>query len=157
MRTVKAGLIQASLPFRLDESSPQVCRQAMIDKHLPLIAQAAGQGIQILCLQELFYGPYFCPSQSETWFALAEKIPEGPTTQLMIELAKQHNMVLVVPIDKEESPGFDYTTAAVIDADGTYVGKYRKTHLPQMLTCASSGNSTEIVAPTCTRIWSCPE
>lgn len=132
MRTVKAGLIQASLPTGLTDNPPQEIRQAMIDKHLPLIKQAADQNVQILCLQELFYGPYFCPSQSEEWFALAEPIPGGPTTALMAELAKQHSMVLIIPIYEEEMPGFYYNTAAVIDADGSYLGKYRKTHLPQI-------------------------
>ncbi len=132
MRLVKAGLIQASLPAGLTDKSPQEIRQAMIDKHLPLIEQAAQQGVRILCLQELFYGPYFCPSQSEAWFALAEPIPGGLTTALMADLAKQHDLVLIVPIYEEEMPGFYYNTAAVIDADGTYLGKYRKTHLPQI-------------------------
>ena len=66
------------------------------------------------------------------WYGLAEKIPEGPTTQKMMELAKENNMVIVVPIYEKEMTGVYYNTAAVIDADGTYLGKYRKNHIPQV-------------------------
>ncbi|MFN4150776.1 MAG: nitrilase-related carbon-nitrogen hydrolase, partial [Candidatus Sericytochromatia bacterium] len=63
---------------------------------------------------------------------LAEEIPNGPTTQLMMEYAKKHNMVIVVPIYEKEMTGVYYNTAAVIDADGKYLGKYRKNHIPQV-------------------------
>ncbi|MBI3930376.1 MAG: acyltransferase [Armatimonadetes bacterium] len=128
-RTVRAGLIQASIPG--DTSRPVAeLKQAMIDKHLPLIAQAADQGVQILCLQELFYGPYFCAEQDIKWYGLTESIPDGPTTRLMQDLARRHNLVLIVPIYEVDLPGVYYNTAAVIDADGTYLGKYRKHHIP---------------------------
>jgi beta-ureidopropionase len=129
---VKAGLLQLSLPQDGVARTVTQLKQAMLDKHLPYLAQAAEQGIQILGLQELFYGPYFCPSQSPEWFQLVEPVPTGPTTQLMQELARQYGMVLVVPLFEEEMPGLYYNTAAVIDADGRYLGKYRKTHLPQV-------------------------
>ncbi len=133
---VKGGLIQMSLPDHLDEGETREAilanKQAMIEKHLPFIEQAAEQGVQMLCLQEVFYGPYFCPSQSAIWYATAERVPEGPTTQLMQECARKHAMVMVVPVYEEEMPGVYYNTAAVIDADGTYLGKYRKTHIPQV-------------------------
>ncbi|MHC4091394.1 MAG: nitrilase-related carbon-nitrogen hydrolase [Planctomycetota bacterium] len=105
-------------------------KQAMIDKHVALIAQAAGQGAQVLCLQELFYGPYFCAEQDAKWYGLVERIPDGPTTRLMCELARKHGMVMVVPIYEEDLTGVYYNTAAVIDADGTYLGKFRKMHIP---------------------------
>jgi N-carbamoylputrescine amidase len=130
-RTVKAGLIQASNPIPGDDDL-QAIKRAMIDKHVPLIEEAGRQGVQVLCLQEIFYGPYFCPSQDSAWYGTAEPIPDGPTTQMMMELAKQLGMVLVVPIYEEEMAGVYYNTAAVIDADGTYLGKYRKTHIPQV-------------------------
>lgn len=128
---VKAGIIQ--LANQLDTSkSCEEHRKAMIDAHIPYIEKAAKQGVQMLCFQEIFTGPYFCPSQDKKWYGLAEAIPEGPTTQLMCELAKKHKMVIVVPIYEEAMTGVYYNTAAVIDADGKYLGKYRKNHIPQV-------------------------
>jgi N-carbamoylputrescine amidase len=112
--------------------SPEQIRDAMIEAHLPLIEQAASQGVQVLSFQEVFTQPYFCPSQDGKWYAAAESIPDGHTTRLMQEYARKHNMVLVVPIYEEEMTGVYYNTAAVIDADGSYLGKYRKTHIPQV-------------------------
>jgi len=131
-RIVKCGLIQASKPTSVDQPL-EVIKQSMIDKHLAMIEQAASQGVQILCLQEIFYGPYFCAEQNPRWYGTTERIPDGPTTQLMMELAKKHHMVIVVPIYEEEMTGVYYNTAAVIDADGKYLGKYRKTHIPHCL------------------------
>jgi beta-ureidopropionase len=102
----------------------------MIEKHLALIAQAAENGAQVVCLQELFYGPYFCAEQKTRWYAMTERVPDGPTIQLMVEVAKKHEIVLIVPVYEEELPGLYYNTAAVIDADGTYLGKFRKMHIP---------------------------
>jgi N-carbamoylputrescine amidase len=103
--------------------------KAMTEKHIPYIEEAGKQGVQILCLQEIFTTPYFCPSQDAKWYSTAEAIP-GPTTDLMAEYAKKYNMVIIVPIFEKESAGVLYNTAAVIDADGTYLGKYRKNHIP---------------------------
>jgi len=80
----------------------------------------------------LFYGPYFCQVQENEHFDYAEPIPDGPTTKLMQDLAQETGMVLVVPIFEMEQEGFYYNTASVIDADGTYLGKYRKTHIPHV-------------------------
>ena len=88
--------------------------------------------MQVLCFREVFTQPYFCPSQDSRWYAAAESIPDGPTTQLMCEHARKHGMVIVVPIYEEAMTGVYYNTAAVIDADGTYLGKYRKSHIPQV-------------------------
>lgn len=130
-RIVRAAVIQLAnqLPA---EASCEEHRKSMIAAHIPYIEQAAKQGVNMLCFQEIFTGPYFCPSQDTKWYDLAEPIPDGPTTQLMMELAKKHNMVIVVPIYEVEMTGVYYNTAAVIDADGTYLGKYRKNHIPQV-------------------------
>jgi beta-ureidopropionase len=128
---VRSGLIQCSNPIN-DESVPVAqIQQAMVDKHIPMIEEAAKRGVQILCLQEIFNGPYFCPSQSTRWYDAAEPIPDGPTTRLFQELAKKHGMAIVVPLYEEAMRGVYYNTAAVIDADGKYLGKYRKQHIPQ--------------------------
>jgi beta-ureidopropionase len=130
-RIVRGGLIQASTPQNLDMRGPiEPIKKAMIDKHVKLIEQAAADGVNILCLQELFYGPYFCAEQEKKWYGLTEKVPEGPTTQLMMELAKKHEMAIVVPIYEVEMAGVYYNTAAVIGPDGKYLGKYRKQHIP---------------------------
>ena len=130
-RTVRGALIQATL-CEPATSPVEKIKRAMIDKHVALIAKAADQGAQVVCLQELFYGPYFCAEQETKWYDLVERIPDGPTTKLMCELAKKHKLVLVVPIYEEEISGLYYNTASVIDADGTYLGKFRKIHIPQV-------------------------
>jgi N-carbamoylputrescine amidase len=107
-------------------------KDSMIKKNADYARQAAQQGAQVMCFQELFYGPYFCQVQEDVHFDYAEPIPDGPTTRLMIDLAKETGMVLVVPIFEKEDDGFFYNTAAVIDADGTYLGKYRKQHIPHV-------------------------
>ena len=96
------------------------------------IATAASAGAQVVCLQELFYGPYFCQVQDADYYSYTEAIPDGPTTRLMQDVARRHSIVIVVPMYEEEQPGLYYNTAAVIDADGSYLGKYRKNHIPQV-------------------------
>jgi beta-ureidopropionase len=128
-RVVRGGLVQASAA--LDGTEPPARhREAMIEKHLPLLEEAASRGVQVLCLQEMFTGPYFAAEQDNRWIEIAESIPEGPTVSLMREIAERYGMVIVVPIPEHEMSGFVYNTAAVIDADGTYLGKYRKNHIP---------------------------
>jgi beta-ureidopropionase len=131
MATVKAGLIQMALKADTGDS-PQAIRDRMNEAHIPLIEEAGRKGVQVLCLQEVFNQPYFCPSQDAKWYAAAEKIPDGPTVSLMKDYAKKHSMVIVVPIYEEDITGVYYNTCAVIDADGSYLGKYRKTHIPQV-------------------------
>jgi beta-ureidopropionase len=128
-RLVKAGLIQATHACDTSEAL-DVIREANTAKHVALIEQAAKEGVQVLCMQEIFTGPYFCAEQSTRWYEATEKIPDGPTTKLMQQLARKHRMVIVVPLYEEEGTGVYYNTAAVIDADGTYLGKYRKNHIP---------------------------
>src|SRR6266852_2574237 len=130
-RTIRGGLIQATLAGSTEQPI-DVIKKTMIDKHLRMIEDATRRGVQILCMQELFYGPYFCAEQKKKWYALVERIPEGPTTKLMQEVAKKYSMALVVPMYEEEMPGVYYNTAAIIDADGRYLGKYRKHHIPQV-------------------------
>lgn len=132
-RIVKAALIQATLTGgNPEEVSVHVIKKAMIEKHIGLIEQAAAKGANVVCLQELFYGPYFCAEQEIKWYDITEKIPDGPTTKLMQELAKKHNMVLVVSMYEEELTGVYYNTTAVIDSDGKFLGKFRKIHIPHV-------------------------
>ncbi len=128
-KIIRGGLIQTTLAGSTDDPIEQI-KNNMIEKHLDMINDAAAKGVKILCLQELFYGPYFCAEQKTKWYQMVEQIPGGPTTKLMQEVAKKHNMVIVVPIYEEEITGVYYNTAAVIDADGGYLGKYRKHHIP---------------------------
>ncbi len=107
-------------------------KESMIGLHEKYVAEAAAAGTQVMCFQELFYGPYFCQVQDTEFYGYAEAIPDGPTTKRFQELAAKHEMVLVLPMYEHEKAGFLYNTAAVIDADGTYLGKYRKTHIPQV-------------------------
>jgi beta-ureidopropionase len=106
-------------------------KESMIKLHEEKAREAASQGAQVICFQELFYGPYFCQVQDAAYYDYAESIP-GPTTERFQELAKQTGMVMVLPMYEQEQEGVLYNTAAVIDADGKYLGKYRKTHIPQV-------------------------
>jgi beta-ureidopropionase len=130
-RVVRGGLIQVKADISLEGTTDDI-KQRMLAKHLPLIEEAARRGVQLLCLQELFNGPYFCAEQQARWYDMVERIPDGPTIQMMREVAKKHGMVLIVPIYEEEITGIYYNAAAVIDADGTYLGKYRKHHIPHV-------------------------
>jgi N-carbamoylputrescine amidase len=130
-RKVIGGLIQMSNPINDPSASVQTIRDAMFEKHLPLIEEAGKRGTQILCLQEVFNGPYFCPSQDSKWCDLAEPIPNSPTVEKLSAYAKKYKMAMVIPIYEREMAGVYYNTAAVVDADGTYLGKYRKNHIPQ--------------------------
>jgi beta-ureidopropionase len=127
-RTVKGGLIQVSNPR--SEGTIKEITQAMLEKTLPFVDKAGKAGVQLLCLQEVFNTPYFCPAQTPNWYDAAEAVP-GPATHLLAEYAKKHGMVIVVPVYEREMAGVYYNTAAVIDADGKYLGKYRKNHIPQ--------------------------
>src|SRR6202795_4551501 len=104
----------------------------MLEKHEKLIESAAKKKTQILCLQELFNGPYFCAEQQARCEEVTEPVPDGPTVERMQKLAKKYGMAMVVPVYEREMTGLFYNTAAVIDADGKYLGKYRKHHIPQV-------------------------
>ena len=122
-RIVRAALLQAEWTGD---------KESMIQKHEKYAREAAAQGAKVMCFQELFYGPYFCQVQDPQYFSYTEHIPNGPTTKRMQELAKETGMVLIVPMyeEDEQTTGIYYNTAAVIDADGRYLGKYRKNHIP---------------------------
>ena len=107
-------------------------KESMIEKNIGYARQAAQKGAQVLCFQEVFSGPYFCTVQDPKYYDTAEEIPDGPTISKMITLAKETGMVLVVPIYEKVDEGTFYNTAAVIDADGRFLGIYRKTHIPQV-------------------------
>ena len=124
-RIVRGALLQASWTGD---------KELMIQKHEGFAHEASKQGAQVMLFQELFYGPYFCQVQDAQYYSYTELIPDGPTTKRMQDLAKQTGMVLVVPMYEEDAQasGIYYNTAAVIDADGRYLGKYRKTHIPHV-------------------------
>ncbi|HVP56841.1 MAG TPA: nitrilase-related carbon-nitrogen hydrolase [bacterium] len=122
-RIVRGALLQAT--YTGDQES-------MIRKHEDYARSAAKQGARIMCFQELFNAPYFCQEQNPKWYDLAEPVPDGPTVKRMQKLAAETNMVLVVSLYEREAAGVYYNTAAVIDAGGAYLGKYRKTHIPQV-------------------------
>ncbi len=131
-RNVVGGLIQMSNALNDPSASVKAIADAMLEKHLGLIDEAGKKGVQILCLQEIFNGPYFCPSKDPKWCDNAEAVPDGPTIKVMQERAKKHGMAIVVPVYEREMAGVYYNTAAVIDADGSYLGKYRKNHIPDV-------------------------
>jgi len=106
-------------------------KESMIKSHEEYTREAAARGAKAICFQELFYGPYFCQVQDPHWYSLAEPVP-GPTTERFSALAAELDMVTILPVYEQEQPGVLYNTAAVIDADGRYLGKYRKTHLPHV-------------------------
>ena len=141
-RNVRGALLQATWTGD---------KESMIQKHERSAHQASKQGAQVMLFQELFYGPYFCQVQDPQYYSYTEKIPDGPTTKRMQALAKETGMVLVVPMyeEDEHAAGIYYNTAAVIDADGKYLGKYRKTHIPHV---KGSGRSTTSAPAT----WATP-
>lgn len=131
-KKVKCALIQISCPpieKHLQSCTLGKIKEEMVCKHEFMIQQAGEKKVNILCLQELFFGPYFCAEENPRWFDFAEEIP-GPTTNLLKEYALRYNMVIVAPIFEKESSGTFYNTAVVINADGNILGKMRKVHIP---------------------------
>ena len=122
MTIVRAALVQAV--WTGDQES-------MISHHEEQARLAAAEGAQVICFQELFYGPYFCQVQDARFYEYAESVP-GPTTERFAALAAELGLVMVLPVYEQEQPGVLYNTAAVIDSDGTYLGKYRKHHIPHL-------------------------
>jgi beta-ureidopropionase len=120
--TIRSALVQTSWTGD---------KESMIKAHEDYARQAAAQGAKVICFQELFYGPYFCQVQDKQFYAYAESIP-GPTTERFQALAAELGIVMILPMYEQEQPGVLYNTAAVVDADGKYLGKYRKTHIPQV-------------------------
>ena len=119
-RIVNVGLVQNSCSSDLQDN---------LRKAVEGVEEAAKQGAQIVCLQELFGSTYFCDVEDYENFKLAEAIP-GPSTEVFSELAKKHNVVIIASLFEKRAQGLYHNTAAVIDADGSYLGKYRKMHIP---------------------------
>jgi N-carbamoylputrescine amidase len=100
-------------------------------KALGYIRQAAGQGAQIICTQELFKSRYFCQVEDNRLFGLAERIDtDSPTVQELSGLASSLSVVIIASLFEKRAPGLYHNATAVVDADGRYVGKYRKMHIP---------------------------
>ncbi|AEI47270.1 carbon-nitrogen hydrolase [Runella slithyformis] len=120
MRNVKVGLVQMSCTADVDHN---------VEKAIAKVREAAAQGAQIVCLQELFKSLYFCDVEDHANFNLGEAIP-GPTTDQFGELAKELGVVIIASLFEKRAPGLYHNTTAVLDADGRYLGKYRKMHIP---------------------------
>jgi N-carbamoylputrescine amidase len=118
---VKIGLLQTWA-----DTDPE----ANLRRTLALAHAAADQGAQIISTQELFRSPYFCQSEDHANFALAEEIPDGPSTRAFAKLARERGVVVIASLFERRAAGIYHNTAAIIDADGTYLGKYRKMHIP---------------------------
>jgi len=119
-QTVKLGLIQTA-----GSADPA----ANLQKTLALAGRAARRGAQIICTQELFRSQYFCQREDHKNFKLAEPIP-GPTTDAFCRLAKKHRVVVIASLFEKRAAGVYHNTAAIIDADGSLLGRYRKMHIP---------------------------
>ncbi len=130
-RIIKCGLIQAHNVGDVNGTIEEI-KRANIEHQMKMVEDAAAQGVQMLCFQEIFTTPYFCAEQKSRWYEAVEKIPDGETVRLMQDVAKEKGMVLIVPIYEEEMSGIYYNSAAVIDADGKFLGKYRKNHIPHV-------------------------
>ncbi|GAB2751618.1 hydrolase [Salinifilum aidingensis] len=105
---------------------------AALDQHEQHARRAAAGGARVIGFQEMFNAPYFCQVEEPEHYRWAEAVPDGPTVRRMSALAAELGLVMVLPVFETDGPGFFYNTAAVIDADGSYLGKYRKHHLPQL-------------------------
>jgi beta-ureidopropionase len=130
-RIIKCGLIQAHNHAPTDAPIAEI-KKINNEIQLKMVDDAAKKGVQMLCFQEIFNTPYFCAEQTTRWYEAVERVPDGETVQMMQSVAKEYGMVLIVPVYEEEMSGVYYNTAAVIDADGKYLGKYRKTHIPHV-------------------------
>lgn len=120
MAKVKIGLVQSSCSNNIENN---------IEKAIEGIKKAASQGAQIVCLQELFTSLYFCDVENYDNFKIAETIP-GPTTDRLGKIAAELNVVIVASLFEKRAKGLYHNTTAIIDADGQYLGKYRKMHIP---------------------------
>ena len=103
--------------------------KANMEKAIAKLREAKAMGVQVACLPELFLSPYFCQSENHDFYALAEAIP-GPSTDKLSVIAKELDMVIVASLFERRTAGMYHNTTAVIDADGKYLGKYRKMHIP---------------------------
>lgn len=120
MKKIKVGLIQMSCSINKEKN---------LDKSISKIKSLAKKGVHIICLQELFSLVYFCYVEDYNYFKFAESIP-GKTTSIFQDLSKELRVVLIISLFEKRANGIYYNTAVVIDANGTYLGKYRKMHIP---------------------------
>lgn len=118
--TIKIGIVQTSCSADVEGN---------FQKAVNGIGQAAREGANIICLQELFTSVYFCDSEAYENFRLSEPVP-GPTTIKLQQLAKELQVVIIASLFEKVDAGIHFNTAAVLDADGTYLGRYRKNHIP---------------------------
>jgi N-carbamoylputrescine amidase len=116
----KIGLVQMSCSPKVEDN---------LEKAVALIREAVNRGAQVVCLQELFRSQYFCQKEDPALFDLAEPIP-GPTTEALADVARNNKIVIVASIFERRDAGVYHNTAAVLDADGTLLGTYRKMHIP---------------------------
>lgn len=119
-KKVKIGLVQMTCSSDLEQN---------LQKAVQSVREAVAKGAQVICLQELFVSQYFCQVEDHKYFAFAEEIP-GPTTDLLCSLAAELEVVIVASLFERRTAGLYHNTAAVIDADGKFLGKYRKMHIP---------------------------
>ena len=120
MTKTRIGIVQMSCTKSKEENLEKACAQ---------IRAAAGKGAEIICLQELFTSLYFCDEENYDYFELAESIP-GKTTDVLSSLASELGVVIIASLFEKRTEGLFHNTTAVIDADGAYLGKYRKMHIP---------------------------
>jgi N-carbamoylputrescine amidase len=120
MNNVKVGLVQMTCTAGKEQN---------LQKAISKVREAAGQGAQIVCLQELFTSLYFCDVEDYDNFALAEAIP-GPSTDSLAAVAAELGVVIIASLFEKRAKGVYHNTTAVLDADGAYLGKYRKMHIP---------------------------
>src|SRR3954447_13641233 len=119
-RPVTVGLVQMRCSTDPDDNLRRAC---------DLLREAARRGARVACLQELFRSQYFCQTEDHAFFDLAEPIP-GPSTERLSAVAKELGVVIIASLFEKRAEGLYHNTAAVIDADGSYLGKYRKMHIP---------------------------
>lgn len=119
-----------SVKIALLQSRAFETRESSIAEHEKRIAEAAANGANIICTQELCFTPYFCRNQDPANFDLAEPVP-GPVTDHFSEIARKYQVVLILSLFERRAPGLCHNTAAIINADGSFLGKYRKMHIPQ--------------------------
>jgi len=120
MSLVKVGLVQMSCTAEKEKNLAKAIEQIKV---------AAAKGAQIICLQELFTSLYFCDEENHDNFSLAESIP-GPSTDLLSKVAAELKVVIIASLFEKRAQGLYHNTTAVLDADGAYLGKYRKMHIP---------------------------
>jgi len=116
----QVGLVQMAMSADPQENA---------EKAAARVAEAARRGAQVVCLPELFRSPYFCQREDAALFDLAEPVP-GPSTERLAKVAREHGVVVVVPVFERRAPGLYHNSAVLLDADGRTAGLYRKMHIP---------------------------